>query len=145
MIPIRMTLIRAPWNLIPFVLSMFVIVLSLKEQGFTQQFFLFLSKFDDIYAYGISGSVIANLINNIPMSVFFCDLLENAAPISIYAVIIASNISAFITPIGALAGIMWMSLLKAYDIHYSVKQFLWNGLIIGIPALGVALSLLLVF
>lgn len=141
---VRMTLIRAPWNLIPFVLSMFVIVLSLKEQGFTNQFFQFLSKFDAVYAYGISGSVVANLINNIPMSVLFCDILMQAAPVSIYAVIIASNIAAFITPIGALAGIMWMSLLKTYGINYSIKQFLKNGLIIGIPALAAALSILFV-
>lgn len=144
-VPIKMTLIRAPWNLVPFVLSMFVIVLSLKEQGFINQFFQFLSKFDDLFAYGISGSIVANLINNIPMSVLFCDILEQASLISIYAVIIASNIAAFMTPIGALAGIMWMSLLKTYEVNYSIKQFLWHGFIIGIPTLGVALSILLIF
>ncbi len=144
MIPIKMTLIRAPWNLIPFVLSMFVIVLALKEQGITQNFSSFLGKFDDIFAYGLSGAICANLINNIPMSVLFSDLLQTASTSSVYASIIASNIAAFITPIGALAGIMWMSLLKTYDVQFSFKRFMFYGCIIGIPTLLVSLCLLLI-
>ncbi len=145
LIPIQSTLIRAPWNLIPFVLSMFIMVLGLKEQNITSQIAQFLAQFDVIYAYGLSGAIIANLINNIPMSVLFSDLLVGTSIKSVYAGIIASNIAAFMTPIGALAGIMWMSLLKTYDIKYSFKNFMFYGLLIGIPTLAIALSMLYIF
>ncbi|MDE5867399.1 MAG: hypothetical protein K2H02_00470, partial [Anaeroplasmataceae bacterium] len=143
LIPVRMTLMRAPWNLIPFVLSMFIIVLSLKEQGITQKITDMLNKSNSIYTYGFFGALIANLINNIPMSVLFGDVLAGADMVNVYASIIASNIAAFITPIGALAGIMWMSLLKTYEVNYSFKRFTLYGLIIGIPSLAAALSILL--
>ncbi|MDE7105943.1 MAG: hypothetical protein K2O22_02125 [Anaeroplasmataceae bacterium] len=142
---LKLTLLRAPWSLIPFVLSMFILVLSLNEQGITQEIENFLLKLSPIYAYGIAGTVAANLINNIPMSVLFSNLLTHAPSTAIYASVIASNIAAFITPIGALAGIMWMKLLKTYDIKFSFKDFTFYGCIIGIPTLLGALSILYIF
>lgn len=139
---IKTTLLRAPWSLIPFVLSMFVIVLALNEQGITHQIQSFLQELPEIYSYGITGTIIANLINNIPMSVLFSTLLKGASSRAIYASIIASNISAFITPLGALAGIMWMRLLKTYEISYSFKSFMKYGLLIGIPTLLLSLGIL---
>lgn len=139
---IKYTLLRAPWNLIPFVLSMFVLVLALNEQGITDKIKNLLSTLPTIYAYGISGTITANLINNIPMSVLFSNLLATAPSEAAYASIIASNIAAFITPIGALAGIMWMKLLKTYEIKFSFKNFTLYGCAIGIPTLLCALAVL---
>ncbi|MCM1130764.1 MAG: SLC13 family permease [Roseburia sp.] len=143
--PIQFTLLRAPWSLIPFVLSMFVLVLSLNQQGITKIIEDLLLKLPPIFSYGIGGTITANLINNIPMSVFFSNLLTSAPSTAIYASIIASNIAAFITPIGALAGIMWMKLLKTYDIKFSFKDFSFYGCIIGIPSLLGALAVLYLF
>lgn len=141
---LKRTILRAPWSLIPFVLSMFVIVLSLNEQGITKIIEEFLNKLEPVYAYGISGAISANLINNIPMSVLFSNLLTNTSIDAVYASIAASNIAAFITPIGALAGIMWMSLLKSYDIKFSFKEFMKYGCIIGIPTLLGVLTIIFV-
>ncbi len=139
---IKMTLLRAPWSLIPFVLAMFILVLALKEQGITEHIQNFISNFQEVYAYGISGTIVANLINNIPMSVLYSNLLSQVNSSAIYASIIASNIAAFITPLGALAGIMWMRLLKSYDIQFSFKRFVLYGSIVGIPTLLGALTIL---
>lgn len=140
-VPIRATLIRTPWNLIPFVISMFIIVLSLNENGYTKMIGDLLSNFNPIYSYGLSGALFANLINNIPMSVLYSNIITTNIH-SVYAAIIASNIAAFITPIGALAGIMWMSLLKTYSINFTFKNFMKYGLIIGIPTLLISLTTL---
>lgn len=140
---LKRTILRAPWSLIPFVLSMFIIVLSLNQQNITQYISNILSNLHPIYSYGIFGAISANLINNIPMSVLFSNILIGANIESVFATIMASNIAAFITPIGALAGIMWMSLLKSYDIKFSFKEFMKYGLIIGIPTLLGGISILL--
>lgn len=76
------------------------------------------------------------------MSVFFSNLLTGASSSAIYASIIASNISAFMTPLGALAGIMWMRLLKTYDINLRFKDFIFYGCSIGIPTLLISLAAL---
>ena len=132
------TLKRAPYSLIPFVLSMFVIVLALNEEGITTSISNLFNEFSPIFSFGIGGAFIANFINNIPMSVLFANM-DFATNASIYASIIASNIAAYITPVGALAGIMWMSLLKTYNINFSFKKFALYGAAIGIPTLIVAL------
>lgn len=132
------TLKRAPYTLIPFVLSMFIIVLTLTNEGITADISNFLNKFDSVFSFGIGGAFLANCINNIPMSVLFANMTFTSSA-SIYASIIASNIAAYITPVGALAGIMWMSLLKTYDVSFSFKKFTLYGMIIGVPTLLIAL------
>ena len=65
------------------------------------------------------------------MTVLFQQIINAGSPSivpeSIYASIVASNIGAFITPIGSLAGLMWMSLLKTYNVKFFVSKIysLW--------------------
>lgn len=137
------TLRRSPWNLIPFVISMFVIVEALNEGGFTALISSNLP--DNVFAYGYSSVLAANLINNIPMSVLYSNIIGPCVSSSAaYATIISSNIAAFITPVGALAGIMWMSLLRTYNIKYSFGKFMEYGLIVGVPTVSAALASLLI-
>lgn len=137
------TIKRAPYSLIPFVLSMFVIVLSLTEYGITAKISNLFNSGNEGLTFGFGGAIIANLINNIPMSVLFANMEFNNQ-LGIYASIIASNIAAYLTPVGALAGIMWMSLLKTYDVDFSFKKFMKYGLVIGVPTLAVALFTLII-
>ena len=53
----------------------------------------------------------------------------------IYATIIGSNIGAILSPVGALAGIMWLSILKQNDVEYGFTKFLKNGSIITLGLL----------
>jgi len=90
-----------------------------------------------IFNYLLISTISDNLINNIPMSVLFASILTdvtNHQLSAIYATIIGSNIGAYLTPIGALAGIMWMSLLKKYDIKFTFFDFMKYGVII-VPAI----------
>lgn len=143
--PIFSSFKRLPYELIPFVLSMFVLVLSLKYSGTTQMISSLISKGDSIYTIGIASFLASNIINNIPMSVLFSSLLSSGADNptyyqSVYAAIAGSNIGAFFTPVGALAGIMWASILKRFEIDFSFKSFIFYGTIISIPTLIAALS-----
>ena len=65
------TFSHAPYEIIPFVISMFVLVLALGKVGMSERLASLLSCFDPVYGYGISSFLGANLINNIPMSVLF--------------------------------------------------------------------------
>lgn len=142
--PIFNSFKRLPYELIPFVLSMFVLVLSLKYSGTTDMLSNLISKGDSIYTIGATSFLTSNIINNIPMSVLFSSLLSSDAGSqvyyqSIYAAIIGSNVGAFFTPVGALAGIMWASILKRFEIDFSFKMFIFYGTIISIPTLIAAL------
>lgn len=125
---------RLPWNLIPFVLSMFVLVLALKNSGLTQILSQTFESWDQVITFGYSGLLCANLINNIPMAVLYSSLLEHASIKAVYASILSSNVAAYITPIGALAGIMFMNLTEKHDVKISFVTFVKYGLLIGLPS-----------
>ncbi len=148
---IKMTFIRLPYELIPFVLSMFVLVLSLNYSGMTDVISKVLLQGKTIYKVGFTSFLVSNIINNIPMSVLFSSILSSEVNsttyfANVYAAVIGSNVGAFLTPVGALAGIMWVSILKRFNIDFSFKKFIFYGFIISIPTLLIALfGLSLVF
>ena len=143
------TLLRAPYEIIPFVIGMFTLVLALEKFGVTQNIANFFGSRGTSFVYGLTSAFSANLINNIPMSVLYSSICgfasENIRLRAIYSAIIGSNIGAFISPLGALAGIMWLSILKKYDVKFSYLDFVKYGFIVGMPTLLVTLSSLLIF
>ena len=134
-------LARAPWQLVPFVLSMFVMIVVLSEVGITAHLAEWLSPLPPVLSYGLVSFLASNLVNNIPMSVLFSEILAaGSAPLgAVYATVIGSNVGAFFTPIGALAGIMWSEILKGHGLSFGYRDFLKLGLTTALPALLAAL------
>lgn len=128
---------KAPYELIPFVLSMFITVLALKKCGFTDFLCdaLITGKKYDAVTFGILSALSANLLNNIPMSVLFEKIINGKSLYALYGAIIGSNLGAFITPVGALAGIMWTKILNGEGVKLSFKQFVKYGACCAIPSL----------
>lgn len=137
---------RAPWSLLPFILSMFVLILSLTACGATAEFAKWLGNAAPLLTYGLSSALAANLINNIPMSALYCAvagvLPEAARAAAIYAAVVGSNIGALLTPVGALAGIMWTGMLKKQGLRFGYTDFLRYCAPAGLCALIAALSTL---
>ena len=135
---------REPWELVPFVLSMFTLVLALDKYSVTTEIANLLSgggNFAETIKYGVASFLTANVINNIPMSVLFGGVIESgvATNAKIFGAIIGSNLGAYLTPIGALAGIMWTGLLKTHNVKFSFKDFVKYGVMVAIPTIAVAL------
>ena len=128
---------RAPWQLIPFVLSMFVLILALVGNGVTERISAFLAKGPEVYTFGITSFLAANVINNIPMSVLYSSVVEplsgSDAARAVYASVVGSNLGAFLTPVGALAGIMWSSILQHRGVKFGFREFVRYGAMISIP------------
>jgi len=126
---------------------MFALVMALKENGLTAQIGSLLSQTDEVWGYGFASFFASNLINNIPMSVLFTEIVRDGGGSlrAVYASIIGSNIGAFLSPVGALAGVMWMSILKRHGIAFSFLDFVKYGAIIALPSMAAALSGLALF
>ena len=137
---------RLPFNLIPFIISMFIIVLALNKQGVTNYISTLLGEDNLVLKYGATSFISSNLINNIPMSVLFSNIINLSDMTlrykAIYSTIIGSNLGAFLTPVGALAGIMFTDLVNKQKIKFSFKMFVKYGIIISIPTITVALLIL---
>lgn len=137
---------RTPIETVPFVLSMFIIVLALQNSGITDILAEKLTDGNTVFTYGTTSFFAANLINNIPMSVLYSAITNAADSASytqaLYASIIGSNLGAFFTPLGALAGIMWTSLLKNSNVKMNFARFTKYGTAIAIPSLTASLLVL---
>lgn len=149
--PLKFTFKRLPYELIPFLISMFTLVLCLEYVGTTKTIGkALLSGNAVIFKVGASSFLVSNVINNIPMSVLYGSVTgagdgSTYLP-AVYAAIIGSNLGAVLTPVGALAGITFTSILKVFQVNYSFKRYAAYGAAVGIPALisallGLALSI----
>ena len=136
---------RLPYALIPFLISMFILVEAININGYTEKLSKLLTNGCDSYSYGITSYLFCNGMNNIPMSVLFSNVLSyNSTADAIYATIIGSNLGAYLTPLGALAGIMWLNILKAYNIDFKFKDFIKYGIITSMPILLISISILFI-
>ena len=143
--PIR----RLPYTLIPFILSMFVIIMALESFGIFENIHNLFEKIDNDnlkeIVYLISSTLSCNLVNNIPMTIAYGSILQGTTNNTlIYASIIGSNLGAILSPVGALAGIMWMRILKQNDVDYGFIKFIKNGSIITLVLLISAILALLI-
>ena len=142
------TIRRMPWELVPFMLSMFILVIALRENGISAWISSVLQytlggESVPSFTYGVSSYLIANLINNIPMSVLFADLSEIAGSAgAAFGSIVGSNLGACLTPVGALAGIMWADILRREGVKFDYRDFIRHGLLISVPTLLVTLFVL---
>ena len=143
------TMKRLPYQLIPFFISMFIIVVALNSQGITSRLADILGDKHSIWVYGYSSYIASNVINNIPMSILFTDLTSHLVGASytqaVYASIIGSNIGAFLTPIGALAGIMFSNLVKQSKVKFTFLSFIKYGVIVSLPVITVTLGMTYLF
>jgi arsenical pump membrane protein len=146
------TLRRMPIGIIPFVLAMFISVEALRVYGVTTDIGLFFksiigeSVVSSVFLFGFSSSFLANIINNIPMTVAYVPIIQSSVGLlsypAIFATVIGSNLGANITPLGALAGIMWITILRNKNVNFSFKEFIKYGLIITPLTLLVCLGVL---
>ena len=148
-IHVREAFKRLPYQLIPFFVSMFVIVVALNSQGISETLKDFLGNNATIWVYGGASFLTSNLINNIPMSILFTNItstLNQSIKLkAVYASIIGSNLGAFLTPIGALAGIMFTDLVSKHNIRFRFIDFIKYGAIISIPVLVTILAMTQLF
>ena len=82
------------------------------------------------------------------MSVLFSSIIETVASETVaiqavYATVVGSNLGAFLTPIGALAGIMWSNILNEHELKFGYLDFLKIGVTVAIPTLLAALAVLM--
>src|SRR5690606_34382962 len=99
------TLKKATWTYIPMTLSMYDLVESVKQSGFHIQVSNLLNNFDPVYGYGISSFLLANVMNNLPMTMFIQLVIEEVPTLLVtkvtYASIIGANLGVLLTPFGA--------------------------------------------
>ena len=138
-----------PWSIAPFVLGMFILVESLSSHGWLEMFASGMESAcnDSVPATLVIISLLTlllcNGLNNQPATILLSRVLTDPAfsahvsgrtrTTAVLALAAHSNLAANITIIGALAGVMWQSLLREKGLHISWKRFTYVGALVTLP------------
>jgi arsenical pump membrane protein len=127
---------KTPWYILVFAFSMYVIIYGLHNIGLTQMLIQHMQPLVSgslVHAsvmMGILLSILSNLFNNHPALMVGTLTLTNMGldpltlKISYLASVIGSDIGALLLPIGTLATIMWMHIIKKGKVKLSWGQYL---------------------
>ena len=105
--------------------------------------------FGAIFVMGLVLTFLSNFVNNLPavmigtIALTEMDVTKHIEQVMYLATIIGSDIGALLTPVGTLATLIWMYILKKNNIHFSWGEYFRVAVVI-IPA-GLAVSLLSLF
>jgi Na+/H+ antiporter NhaD/arsenite permease-like protein len=159
-----------PWTLMPFVFGMFCLVQALLVHGWVDEFARWcvgamggaaVLRERDSGAAPLLASLfmmfatllLCNTANNQPATILLTRVLlappmralgPNAHRAAVLAVIAGSNISACLTPIGALAGILFCAVLETHKVKVTYGAFVRVGLAALPVALACALAVALI-
>jgi len=139
----ELTVHKMPLKILPFIITFFVFVAALTNLGVINKVAELMSSISQtlagsIASMGAIGLFLGNIINNQPMTIFLSNVLTSANFIteplhrlgSSYALVIASDLAANLTLVGALAGLMWVKILKVKGLTISYVDFFKKGILI---------------
>jgi arsenical pump membrane protein len=127
---------KTPWNILVFAFSMYVIIYGLHNIGLTEMLIHHLqplvsgSLLQASVIMGMLTSILSNFFNNHPALMVGTLTLTNMGldpttlKISYLASVIGSDIGSLLLPIGTLATLMWMHILKKGKVKLSWSEYL---------------------
>ncbi len=145
---------KTPWNILLFAFSMYVIIFGLNNIGLTNEL-VHLTKplvnnniFNANFIMGTLISVLSNIFNNHPaLMIGTITLQAMNLPVftmkTVYlANIIGSDIGSLLLPIGTLASLIWMNILKENNMKIKWKDYIGITIVVIPITLVFTLTLL---
>ncbi|MFC4389011.1 arsenic transporter [Gracilibacillus marinus] len=132
---IKDILVKTPWHILLFAFSMYVLVYALQNVGVTQYLYDLLypfvqaNHFQAILSMGIAITLLSNIVNNLPavmigsLTITEMGLDIHTLQLAYLANIMGSDIGALLTPVGTLATLIWMFILRKHGIHLTWRKY----------------------
>ncbi len=141
-----MTIKAAPWQVVWFSIGLYVVVYGLKNGGLTTYLagvITHLHSMGNVVAVigtGFLSAILSSVMNNMPTIMIMDIAIAEAGNHSLaYANIIGCNLGPKMTPIGSLATLLWLHVLRQKGVTITWGEYMKVGLVITPPVLLVAL------
>ena len=145
--PVRRVARHVSFDILMFLWGIFLVVQGLRRVGVVDQladvYHLAAPGGHHLALVGTVSAVGSALVDNHPMSILnlmAIDGTHGSRPL--LAALIGGDIGPRLLPIGSLAGLLWMDLLRRAGVTISIGRFARIGTLILLPTLGASLALL---
>jgi arsenical pump membrane protein len=130
------------FDVLVFLVAVLVLSIGLRNVGLVD-------RLAQVYAgagamkIGVVSALGSAVINNHPMANLNMMALEGAGHRSVLAALIGGDLGPRLFPMGSLAGLLWLEMLRRSGIEVSVRRFVFVGAAATLPTLVVCLTFLL--
>lgn len=143
---------RAPWPIIAFAMSMYVVVFGLHRAGFTAWLTDWLSAASDhgmaaaVLATGSAATLLSAAANNLPAAMLTSlglGALPAGGPLRegmVLASVVGVDVGPKLTPIGSLATLIWLDGMRLMGLPVTGREYLRFSLRVTPPVLLAALA-----
>ncbi len=146
--PTRQVLRHISPDILIFLWGVFLVVAGLRHVGVTEHLAAFYQTAPpgsgrEIAVVGVVAALGSALVDNHPMSILnMMALGAHGGSRPLLAALVGGDIGPRLLPIGSLAGLLWMDLLRRSDVEISIWKFIRLGTLVLIPTLTLSLVLL---
>lgn len=142
---------HAPWHIVVFSIGMYVVVYGVGRAGLTDvlaqgiQYFASFGVWSAAVGMGFLSAILSSIMNNLPavmtgaLAIAETETSGVVRKALIYANVIGSDLGPKITPIGSLATLVWLHVLKQQGIRITWGAYFKMGIRLTPPILLVTL------
>lgn len=141
--PVRVVCQGVSWDTLAFLLAVLILALGLSEVGLVGRLAA-LYRGGGVWTVGMVSAGGSSVLNNHPMAYLNMLALDRigAPDVEVLAALVGGDLGPRLLPMGSLAGLLWLELLRRAGVHIRLRQFVVVGLLVTVPTLAVALAIL---
>jgi arsenical pump membrane protein len=145
--PARKVLGHVSPDILVFLWGVFLVVVALGKVGVVDQLSTLYTAAPagtgrEIGTVGVISALGSALVDNHPMSILNMMALGHRGSRPLLAALVGGDIGPRLLPIGSLAGLLWVDLLRRSGVEISIGKFVRLGALVLLPTLSVSLVLL---
>ncbi|WP_030919283.1 SLC13 family permease [Streptosporangium amethystogenes] len=135
-----------PWQLLVFVVGLFLVVPTLSRHGLAAMMSTLVGTDtgDGAYRVAAVGTVLSNLIDNLPAYTAVEQVVPTGQREPLLALLIGTNVGTVITPWASLATLLWFEWCRRRGVRVPMRTFVLTGtalVVVAVPATVAALLL----